>query len=191
MKWAPVAPPVTAPPAADGVLASTSLNAAKPTMAYNVYDVSGAESVKLTATPVSEPTFTDPRVVFGDKRCYVVRTAETISAVGIESDASAQSCDTLKDTFPPAPPKALNAVPSEGVITLIWEPSAEKDLAGYVVLRATAPGGNLQPITKEPIVDASFKDVVPAGVRYVYAVRAVDKSGNVSAISDRVEESAR
>ena len=77
------------------------------------------------------------------------------------------------------------------MITLIWEPSAEKDLAGYVVLRAAAPGGDLQPITREPIIDASFKDVVPAGVRYVYAVRAVDKSGNVSAISDRVEESAR
>jgi hypothetical protein len=167
------------------------LNAATPTISYNVYDVSGPDSVKLTATPIAEPTFTDPRVVFGEKRCYVVRTAETVSAVGIESDASAQSCDTFKDTFPPAPPKSLNAVPSEGVITLIWEPSAEKDLAGYIVLRATAPNQDLQPITKEPITDASFKDAVPAGVRYVYAVKAVDKSGNVSGISDRVEESAR
>lgn len=191
LKWTPVAAPVTAPPAAQGTLASTVLNAATPTIAYNVYDVSGPDSVKLTATPIAEPTFTDPRVVFGEKRCYVVRTAETVSAVGIESDASAQSCDTFKDTFPPAPPKSLNAVPSEGVITLIWEPSAEKDLAGYIVLRATAPNQDLQPITKEPITDASFKDAVPAGVRYVYAVKAVDKSGNVSGISDRVEESAR
>ena len=115
--------------------------------------------------------------MFGEKRCYVVRTAEAVGGVGIESEASAQSCDTMKDTFPPAPPKALNAVPSEGVITLIWEPSAEKDLAGYVVLRAAVPSGDLQPITKEPLTDASFKDVVPAGVRYVYAVKAVDKSG--------------
>ncbi len=191
LKWTPVAAPVVGPPAAAGALASTPLNSSTPTIAYNVYDVSGADSVKLTATPVAEATFTDPRVVFGEKRCYVVRTAETVSAVGIESDASAQSCDTLKDSFPPAPPKALNAVPSEGVITLIWEPSAEKDLAGYLVLRAAAPNQDLQPITKEPITDASFKDVVPAGVRYLYAVKAVDKSGNVSAISDRVEESAR
>jgi hypothetical protein len=191
LKWTPVAAPVTAPPAAEGTLASTVLNAARPTIAYNVYDVSGPDSVKLTATPIAEPTFTDPRVVFGEKRCYVVRTAETVSAVGIESDASPQSCETFKDTFPPAPPKSLNAVPSEGVITLIWEPSAEKDLAGYIVLRAAAPSQDLQPITKEPITDASFKDAVPAGVRYVYAVKAVDKSGNVSAISDRVEESAR
>jgi hypothetical protein len=32
---------------------------------------------------------------------------------------------------------------------------------------------------------------VPAGVRYIYAVEAVDKAGNVSAPSNRIEETAR
>jgi hypothetical protein len=32
---------------------------------------------------------------------------------------------------------------------------------------------------------------VPAGVRYVYALRAVDKAGNASQPSERLEESAR
>ena len=76
LKWAPVAARAIAPPAAAGVLPSTPLNASRPTIAYNVYDVSGADSVKLTSTPIAEPTFTDPRMVWGEKRCYVVRTAE-------------------------------------------------------------------------------------------------------------------
>ena len=34
-------------------------------------------------------------------------------------------------------------------------------------------------------------DMVAAGVRYQYAIQAVDRAGNVSAMSDRVEEAAR
>ena len=49
----------------------------------------------------------------------------------------------------------------------------------------------LQQITSEPIPDASFLDNVKAGTRFVYAVRAVDKAGNVSLYSERIEETAR
>ncbi len=97
----------------------------------------------------------------------------------------------MKDTFPPAAPKALNAVPTDGAISLIWDSNTEKDFAGYIVLRATGTGADLQPITPEPIQDPSFKDNVPAGVRYVYAVRAIDTVGNLSPLSNQVEETAR
>jgi hypothetical protein len=120
-----------------------------------------------------------------------VRTTETLGPQSIESEPSPTACDTLTDTFAPAAPKSLNAVPTDGAINLIWEPSPERDFAGYIVLRAIAPGGELQPITAAPIVEPSFKDTVASGVRYVYAVRAVDKAGNISPLSNRVEESAR
>jgi hypothetical protein len=191
LTWSPVAFGIAGPGASDDVLQARVLNASDAVVAYNVYDVSGPEPVKLTKTAIAAATFADARITFGEKRCYVVRTAATISAVSIESDASPTSCETLVDTFAPATPKAVNAVPSDGVINLIWEPNTEKDLAGYIVLRAMAPSEDLQPITKDVLVEASFKDVVPAGVRYVYAVRAVDKSGNASASSNRVEETAR
>ena len=93
--------------------------------------------------------------------------------------------------FPPAAPKEVHAVAGEGTINLIWEPNNEKDLAGYLVLRGAAPGDALEPVTSGPIADARFTDNVPAGSRYVYAVRAVDKAGNVSPLSNRVEETAR
>ncbi len=43
----------------------------------------------------------------------------------------------------------------------------------------------------KPIEDTTFRDGVRPGVHYVYAVRAVDKAGNVSPFSNRVEETAR
>jgi hypothetical protein len=78
---------------------------------------------------------------------------------------------------------------------LIWSPSTEPDLGGYVVLRSEAPGDTLQPLTRAPITDARYRDTdVKSGVRYVYAVIAVDNRlplANVSSESERVEETVR
>jgi hypothetical protein len=108
----------------------------------------------------------------------------------VESVASPEVCVTPVDTFPPAAPKTLQSVASVGAITLIWEPNAERDLAGYIVLRG---GGetDLQPITGSPISATQFKDELAPGTHHVYAVRAVDKAGNASAISNLVEDTAR
>jgi hypothetical protein len=190
LTWTPASDQASIAAAAD-VLPSTPVGMPRPTFAYSVYDVSGPDPVKLTKAPIAETTTVDPRIVWNEKRCYVVRTTETLGPQSIESEPSPTACDTLTDTFAPAAPKSLNAVPTDGAINLIWEPSPERDFAGYIVLRAIAPGGELQPITAAPIVEPSFKDTVASGVRYVYAVRAVDKAGNISPLSNRVEESAR
>jgi hypothetical protein len=63
-------------------------------------------------------------------------------------------------------------------------------MVGYIVLRG-ASGGMLEPITPSPIPDPRFHDEVKAGVSYAYTVKAVDKAGNISAESNRVEETAR
>jgi len=99
---------------------------------------------------------------------------------------------TPKDTFPPEAPKGLAAVASAGVINLIWDANTEADLAGYVILRGEAPGATLQPLVKDPIRETRFADrTTQANVRYVYAIVAVDKAGNRSTPSTRVEEAAR
>ncbi len=188
--WTPAGGPAS-PETETDVLPATPIGAARSTIAYNVYDVSAAESVKLTKAPIAETRFVDPRLIWDEERCYVVRTAETVDGTTIESDAAPVACETLTDTFPPAAPRLLNAVASQGAINLIWEPNAEKDLAGYIVLRAIVPSDTLEPITSAPIPDPSFKDAVQVGLRFVYAVKALDKAGNLSPMSNRVEESAR
>ena len=191
--WTPVAPgaSVQAADTAD-VLPSRPIGVTMPAIGYNVYDVTIPKAaVKLTMTPITASRFSDARIVWGENRCYVVRAAATVGGSTIESDATPRLCETLTDTFPPTAPKELKAVPSEGAITLIWEPNEEKDLAGYIVMRGVATGEAIEPITPSPIPETALTDAVRAGVPYVYVVKAVDKAGNASPPSIRVVESAR
>ena len=175
---APASPAVAAP--ASGSAASAP---AKP-----------AEPKRLTTAPVRATTFSDTRVEYGVERCYVVRTVETIGTLSVESAGSEPVCVKPTDVFPPAPPKSLGAVASEGAISLIWEGGSETDLAGYIVLRGVAPGRPAERLTPQPIRETTFRDArVKPGTRYVYAVIAVDtaKPPNASAPSNQVEETAR
>jgi hypothetical protein len=148
----------------------------------------------LTTAPVKGTTFTDKRVEYGVERCYIVRTVETVGTLSVESAASAPVCVKPADVFPPAAPKSLAAVASEGAISLIWEGSDARDLGGYIVLRGTAPGAPTERLTPQPIRETTFRDTtVKAGTRYVYAVIAVDtaKPPNASAPSNQAQETAR
>jgi len=130
-------------------------------------------------------------MVWGEKRCYTVRAAENVGGFTIESEAPPAQCKTLVDTFAPAAPKAVAGIPSDGAINLIWEPNAEKDLGGYLVLRAKVPDQTFELLTPAPIQETSFKDAVAAGVPYMYVVKAVDKAGNPSPPSPPITETAR
>jgi fibronectin type 3 domain-containing protein len=113
----------------------------------------------------------------------------------IEGLATPETCLTPVDTFPPAAPRQLAALPSGSAIDLIWEANDEPDLAGYHVLRADAPDARLQQLTTTPVTGTRFRDAsVKQGVKYFYAVVAIDNrvpNPNVSAESNRVEEEPR
>ena len=56
---------------------------------------------------------------------------------------------------------------------------------------AGSGGATLTPLTATPITDLRYRDdTVKSGVRYVYAIVAVDKAGNRSEESNRAEETA-
>ena len=158
---------------------------------YHVYEMEGPSETQLTKAPITETLFADSRMVWGATRCYGVRSVETVGVLAIESEATERVCVTLADTFPPAAPKGLQAVASEGAISLIWDANAEADLDGYFLLRAKGPGDELTPVMTSPIRETAFQDQVPSGVRYVYALQAIDRFGNRSPISERIEETAR
>jgi predicted small lipoprotein YifL len=188
LTWNGVATPVA--PATDGdVLPSKPIGPQPPSIAYNVYDVSAETATKITKTPVTDTKMSDPRIAWGERRCYTVRAVKSVDGLTVESDAAPPACDTLTDTFAPAAPKGLRSIAGERSINLVWDPNSESDLAGYLVFRGT--GDQLAQITPAPIPDPTFADGVQPGMRYVYAIKAVDKAGNSSAWSERVEEMAR
>ncbi len=141
---------------------------------FNVYHADNTNAA-MNGTPLKDPSFDITAVEYGKETCFVVRTVQVQGTTTIESDLSAPGCLTPIDTFAPAAPKGLRAVAEDGAVNLVWELNTEPDLAGYLVLRGDAAGGTLQPITPQPIKDASYRDTtVQPGVRYVYAVVAVD-----------------
>jgi len=175
-----------------------------PGVTYNIYEVAAAgpgaagapvaAPLPLNPAPLGEPTFRREGAAPGQEQCFVVRSVATIGTASIESVPSDPMCVTPRDTFPPAAPKGLAAVSGTGVINLIWDPSTEPDVAGYIVLRGEAPGDTLQPLTPAPTAATNFEDkTATPGVRYAYAVVAVDKATppNRSPQSARVEETAR
>ena len=172
---------------------------------YNVYAAPAAGSgaaaappgspaapAPLNPQPLSDTTFSHPGAEPGKEQCFVLRSVAMVGTAAIESAPSAPACVTPQDTFAPAPPAGLAAVGGAGVVNLIWDASPASDLAGYLVLRGPAGGDTLQPLTPQPIAETRFSDRTAApGVRYAYAVVAIDKAGNRSAPSDKVEEAAR
>ncbi len=143
-------------------------------------------------------TFTQGPITLGTEGCYQVRAMRVYGNARLESAPSATACTTFTDTFAPPPPANLAAVGSEGGVSLIWDPSPGADVAGYLVLRGEVGVAGATPtlaaITAQPIRETTYRDDTPRrGVRYVYAVIAVDGAtpANRSAESNRVEEGAR
>jgi len=210
-KPAGTTPPVEAAPPV--VLSGTPIGPDYPPSRYNVYEVPKTPAQKpawmedakgdgtidpgpppspLNSQPLEVTSYSDTRITWGQERCYVIRTIDTYDKLTIDSVPSPATCVTLKDTFPPAAPRGLQAVAASGAISLIWEPNTESDLAGYLVLRAVAPDGRPVPITSAPIQDTTYRDAtVTPGVRYIYTIVAVDTAKNHSKPSQPVLETAQ
>jgi hypothetical protein len=184
---------VTWTPPASGALAGFADSA------YHVYEVSeagpgdtsGPTETRLNDEPSLDARFVDERVEWGVERCFAVSTVAAVSGLRIESAVSPPACVTPIDTFPPDAPGGVGALGSAGGISVYWEASDADDLAGYLVLRSVAPAAPATPITPAPIQELSFRDQVTPGTRFAYAVVAVDRAGNLSPLSEIVEETAR
>jgi hypothetical protein len=201
LRWTPPADARgTAPPPDPELLPSRPIVPGPPPTTFDVYEVSRnasgeaptAPPTPLTPEPIAATEFTESGITLGAERCFYVRSVDILDGTHVRGPASPVTCASFADTFVPAPPTDLVAVGLPGAINLIWEPSAATDVAGYVVLRGEAGSATLTPLFEQPQTTSSYRDdTVTAGTRYVYAVVAVDRAGNRSAESNRIEETAQ
>jgi hypothetical protein len=209
----PAPPKPTAPvdgpavPAGPPALSAKSLGFNTQATLYHVYEEPAASSTEaapapgtvtipkpLTPQPIDKSEFVISNVTFGVQRCFYVRSVDVIVGLSVQGSASPRSCVRPVDTFAPQAPRSLAAIAGSSVINLIWDANTEIDLAGYIVLRGEAPSDRLLPLTPAPIRETTYRDTtVQAGVRYVYAVIAVDNAvpPNQSPQSAPTEETAR
>jgi hypothetical protein len=126
----------------------------------------------------------------------------------VRSVASAEITVEMKDVFPPEAPLGLVAVPGfageaevqvgeqaqRAAIDLSWEPNLEPRVVGYRVYRRDLDGEATaiwRRLNSELVTVAAYRDLnVVAGRRYAYRVTAVDGTGNESARSGEVVETA-
>ena len=146
----------------------------------------------VNGSPLAATRFEVPSPELGAEQCFYVRSVNVVGTVALESERSEQACVTPRDIFPPSTPQRPGVLLLDGAIELVWDAVPEADLAGYVVLRGDGPNDTLRPLTPAPIRDTSFRDgTVKSGAHYYYAIVAVDRTGNASPPSVRVEGTAR
>jgi hypothetical protein len=164
--------------------------------------------VKLqTPQQASDPGGTIDRAAqFGETYRYTAQRVRTVSLSGhsleLRSPASPPVVLLLKDTFPPAPPTGLAAVPggatpADASIDLSWEPDTDSDLSGYIVYRQQvnstgALTGTATRLNANPLPGPAYRDqTAVVGQRYAYRITAIDTVGNESAPSADVQETLR
>jgi hypothetical protein len=128
-----------------------------------------------------QPSYTDSTIEYGKAYDYIVQSVEKNGTGYAESEQSEATSFRPVDTFPPAVPAGLSAVPGSRSIDLVWERNTEKDLAGYRVFR----DGRL---VAEGVTAPAWSDRdVKQGTKYQYQVSALDSAGNESAKSPVAE----
>ena len=146
----------------------------------------------LNSAPLAATRFEVAGLDVGAEQCFAIRSVELIQKGPVEAEASKGESVTRRDIVPLAATPGLSLLLLDGAIELVWDASTEADFAGYTVLRADAPDGTLRPLVPSPIRETTFRDTtVKSGARYAYAIVAVDRSGNASPPSARVEGTAR
>lgn len=169
--------------------------------------------VSLLPADAQHPAPTDPGIAldptaqFGRQYTYsasrVLQQQAGQQVLQLDSSQSPAVQVATRDTFPPAAPSGLVAVPVSAVmnngapeVDLSWSANTEPDLAQYRVyrldvttnqpMRRIAPQGD-SASAADAIVAPAYRDVhVQTGQTYTYAVTAVDASGNESARSAEV-----
>jgi hypothetical protein len=140
----------------------------------------------LVPEPQERRTLDDAVVPRGVTACYVVRAVLSTEPL-VESAPSNEACVDVRDVVAPATPGGLAVLPRERGLEVLWSPSAEPDLAGYRVYRAT-PGGLPERIAEVPPSRVAWLDETAArGETYAYSVSAYDEAGNESEPAEAVE----
>jgi hypothetical protein len=142
----------------------------------------------------SSPEFRDTHFEFGHTYLYTVRAVAQFDGDSIESADSAPAIAMARDTFPPAAPQGLEAAivsatsQAPAYVELSWGISSEGDLAGYHVYRSDRDDTPGERVDREILSSPTFRDIsVASGRRYFYRVAAVDRAGNESPLSSRVQ----
>lgn len=95
--------------------------------------------------------------------------------------------DVTYETVAPAKPVGLLAEPQSASVRLSWTANTEEDVEGYMVVRAPKGTDDWNTIARQ-LTETYFVDnTCRPNTSYIYKVKAIDRSQNISEASDIVE----
>jgi hypothetical protein len=170
---------IHAEPTAAGVRLSWSAPPGVATPTYNVYrsPTEGAPAeIPLHGTPLAVAELLDTGAVPGKSYDYSVRVALHPEPPFREGEPASLEGVLVEDRFPPSPPTGLVAVQEGPAVRLFWDPSPERDLAGYRVSRRVGDGGWTR-VGPDLVTEPLFLDPgVEVGASVDYRVTALDRA---------------
>jgi len=146
-----------------------------------------ADGQPAALTDTERSPYVDESTSFGTRYRYMVQTIAADNQWSLVSDAAEI---TPVDTFAPAIPEGLSAVPTPQSIELAWTRNTEPDFRGYNVSRSI-DGGPFQKIAELVEAPTYSDSKIEPGKKYRYTVSAVDLTGNESAQSAPTEATAQ
>jgi hypothetical protein len=134
------------------------------------------------------------RYLYRAQRVRIIQISE--GRFELRGEVSSPITIAMTDTFPPAAPTGLAAIPglqgNAPVIDLSWQANAEADVAGYNVYRRTGSSGSFERLTAKPVLGPAFSDTdAVVGDACTYRVTAIDNTGNESPASNEVTETVK
>ena len=87
----------------------------------------------------------------------------------------------------PKAPTGLVATPQSASVLLYWDKNTESDLDGYMIARKDKATGKWSTIARKLKTTYFVDNTCTQGREYVYKVRAIDRSDNLSTFSSEVE----
>jgi hypothetical protein len=144
--------------------------------------------MQLNTSPLLTPKFKDSSVENGKAYDYQVAQVRQIKGRNVIGARSEWVKAAPKDQTPPGVPTGLAGASAKDGLYLRFTPSPDQDTAGYLVFRKDKKGGDFKQMTPKPVKENTFidVDVTPRGV-YIYKVKAIDESGNLSEFSEEME----
>jgi len=177
----------------------TNIDGSKPVnvLGYNIYrTASKKEAAKmLNKTPVRDTKYEDKFFEFNKEYSYFVRSV-SVGSNGEPIESLESNIAEMKpvDTFAPSAPSAITIAAAPGSISIFFAINPEKDIAGYKIYRTEDPileKAKWELLTPEAIKANTYQDKrVEAGKIYHYYITAIDTAGNVSEVSEVVNETA-
>ena len=137
--------------------------------------------------PSTSIAYVDNDVVSGRTYYYQISAVNSLNNESLRTSQISATPTAPIDVTPPATPTNFTALPTEGKISLSWNPNSESDLANYNIYRGTIDGGWKDYLTNVDKIRTSYDDTdIIADTTYFYQISAQDNSANNSSRSNQI-----